>query len=65
MRFVQPPSGADLKNSVTRQTTEGMKGNHYILGAGNKTVYVYKAVSGLGTQIATFPLSTFLTVKAK
>lgn len=65
VQFVQPPSDADLRNSVTRQTTEGMKGNHYVLGAGNNTVYVYKAVNGAGTVVATFPLNTFLTVKAK
>ena len=65
VQFVQPPSGADLRNSVTRQTTEGMNGNHYVLGAGNNTVYVYKVVSGVGTVVATFPLNTFLTVKAK
>jgi len=59
--FVQPPSGADLRNSVSR----GLPGNNYVLGAGNNTVYIYKPVNGTGTVIATFPLNTFITVKAK
>ena len=60
VQFVQSPSGADLRNSVSRHQG-GMPGNNYVLGAGNNTVHIYKA----GTVLATFPLTTFLTVKAK
>jgi hypothetical protein len=59
--FLQSPSPTDLSNSITRQTTEGMKGNHYVLGARNNTTYVYKA----GVVIATFPLDKFTTIKVK
>jgi hypothetical protein len=65
VQFVQPPSGADLRNSVSRSTTLGATGNSYVLAAGNSTVYVYKNVGGTGQVVATFPLTTFLTVKAK
>ncbi len=41
VNFVQPPSGADLRNSVSRQS-QGITGNNYVLGAGNNTVYIYK-----------------------
>jgi len=63
--FQMSPSGADLRNSVTRVTTEGMTGNHYVLGAGNNTVYVYKPVNGVGTVIATFPLDKFVIIQVK
>jgi hypothetical protein len=62
--FEQPPSRADLRNVVTRATA-GITGNSYVLGAGNNTVSVYKAVNGTGTVIATFPLQQFLTIKPK
>lgn len=61
--FVQPPSNADLNNSVTRSQTMGITGNNYVLGAGNNTVYVYKNVGGQGQVIATFPLNKFTTIK--
>ena len=65
VQFVQSPSGADLRNSVTRSNTIGATGNSYVLAAGNNTVYVYKNVGGSGQVVATFPLNTFLTVTAK
>ena len=40
-----------------------MTGNHYVLGAGNNTVYIYKEVSGAGQQLATFPLDKFVKIK--
>src|SRR5665213_1099919 len=61
--FVQPPSTADLNNSVSRQEQLGISGNNYVLGAGNNTVYIYKDVNGKGKVIATFPLDKFRRVK--
>jgi hypothetical protein len=49
--FVQPPYNADLRNAVTRSNTVGITRNNYVLGAGNKTVYVYKNVNGTGQVI--------------
>lgn len=63
--FDQSPSGADLRNSVYRANELGMKGNHYVLGAGNNTVSVYKPVGGVGTVIATFPLDKFISIQVK
>jgi len=63
--FEQTPSPTDLRNSEERVTTEGMQGNHFVLGAGNNTVSVYKPVNGKGTVIATFPLDKFISLKPK
>jgi len=60
VHFVQPPSGADLRNSVSRQS-QGITGNNYVLGAGNNTVYIYKS----GGVVATFPLTQFRVITAK
>jgi hypothetical protein len=58
VKFVQSPSGADLRNSGTR-FDNGIKGNNYILGAGNNSVTVYKN----GSVLATFPLNKFINIK--
>ena len=58
IRFVQEPSGADLRNSKGRFDS-GMKGNHFVLGAGNNTVSIYKN----GKVTATFPLDSFINLK--
>jgi hypothetical protein len=59
-RFAQPPSGPDLQNArdnaANPNSAYHYTGNAYVLGAGNKTVYIYNS-SGV---IATFPLKTFL-----
>ena len=57
-RFVQEPSGADVRNSKSRFDS-GMKGNHFVLGAGNNTVSIYKN----GKVTATFPLDSFINLK--
>lgn len=61
--FVQGPSNADLKNSVTRGITKGITGNNFILGSGNNTVTIYKSINGQGQVIATFPLNKFTNLK--
>ncbi|MEO8403925.1 MAG: RHS repeat-associated core domain-containing protein, partial [Chitinophagaceae bacterium] len=63
--FVQSPSPADLRNSVSRQTELGMTGDSYVLAAGNNTVYVYRPVNGVGTVVATFPLDKFTGIQVK
>jgi RHS repeat-associated protein len=61
--FVQGPSGADLRNSVSRAVDKGITGNNFILGSGNNTVTIYKAINGQAQIIATFPLNKFTTLK--
>ena len=45
----QPPSVQDISN--------GIKFNMYVIGMGNKTVYIYNKNEGI---IASFPINTFL-----
>jgi len=62
--FVQEPSGADHRRAQERKANLGISGQHYVLGSGNNTVYVYKVgANGVSTVIATFPLDKFTTIK--
>lgn len=63
VRFVQGPSGADKRNSVSRAADMGITGNNFILGSGNNTVTIYKAINGQAQIIATFPLNKFISLK--
>jgi len=53
--FVQTPSDRDTSNSADRTQRGLVTGNSYVLGARDKTVYIY---NGNGV-IATFPLKQF------
>jgi RHS repeat-associated protein len=57
--FNQPPSNPDITNQANREKSGSVSQNSYILGTGDNTLYIY---NGTGT-VATFPLTTFLSIK--
>lgn len=52
--FYQPPSPGDL--SIIQNTAKRGNGNHFVLAARHKKVYIYNS-NGV---IATFPLKSFI-----
>lgn len=56
--FVQTPSDVDINSAKSNAQSGAVRGNSYVLGTGNGTVYIY---NGTGV-VATFPLRKFTTI---
>ncbi len=61
--FVQEPSNADKRNSVTREKDLGASGNSFVLAPALNQVYIYRPVNGKGEVIGTIALDKFLSIK--